>query len=214
MEPLRIGVLAIQGDVSEHVEMTNSAMKGMGVEGEAIIVKTKDQMNDLHGLIIPGGESTTIGRIAERYGLLQKIRDLAADGFPIFGTCAGLALMAEQIRDAKIGETRQPALGILGVEVIRNAFGRQRESFEVDLNIEKIGRHPFRGVFIRAPAIGSILSDQVETLSTYEDRITAIQQKHLLAAAFHPELTQDSRLHELFIDLVLKANTAKNVGTS
>ncbi|MGQ9469100.1 MAG: pyridoxal 5'-phosphate synthase glutaminase subunit PdxT [Nitrososphaerales archaeon] len=205
LKPLRIGVLALQGAVSEHINMANTALKGMGLEGEAIIVKEKGQIDEIHGLIIPGGESTTIGRIAERYGIIPKIKEAALAGMPIFGTCSGLILMAKKVRDAKIGETSQPTLGLMDVEVIRNAFGRQRESFEAYLRIPKIGKNPFTGVFIRAPAISSILNNDVEVLARYEEKIVAVQQNNLLGIAFHPELTDDTRLHELFIETILKA---------
>jgi len=205
LKPLRIGVLALQGDVSEHIDMANMALKGMGLEGEAIIVKEKDQIDEIHGLIIPGGESTTIGRMAERYEIITKIKDATLAGMPIFGTCSGLILMAKKVRDVKIGETDQPTLGLLDVEVIRNAFGRQRESFETDLMINKIGKNPFPGVFIRAPAISSILGNDVEVIARYEDKIVGVQQNSLMGIAFHPELTDDTRLHELFIELILKS---------
>ncbi|MEM3437595.1 MAG: pyridoxal 5'-phosphate synthase glutaminase subunit PdxT [Nitrososphaerales archaeon] len=206
MGTLRIGVLALQGDVSEHIDITNLTLREMGLEGEAIIVKEKNQLDKIHGLIIPGGESTTIGRIAERYGIIPKIREVALAGMPIFGTCSGLILMAKKVRDAKIGETNQPTLGLLDVEVVRNAFGRQRESFEVSLKIPKIGKSPFPGVFIRAPSIASILSKDVEVLATYEEKIVAVQQNNLIGIAFHPELTDDIRLHEFFIDTILKSS--------
>jgi 5'-phosphate synthase pdxT subunit len=205
LKPLRIGVLALQGDVSEHVDMVNMALRGMGLEGEAIIVKEKNQIDEIQGLIIPGGESTTIGRMAERYGMIPKIKDAAFAGMPILGTCSGLILMAKKVHDAKIGETSQPTLELLDIEVIRNAFGRQRESFEIDLKIPKIGKNPLTGVFIRAPAISSILSNDVEVLASYEDKILAVQQNNLTGIAFHPELTDDTRLHELFIEIILKS---------
>ncbi|MCP8314206.1 MAG: pyridoxal 5'-phosphate synthase glutaminase subunit PdxT, partial [archaeon] len=134
-----------------------------------------------------------------------RIKDAALAGMPIFGTCSGLILMAKKVRDAKIGEMDQPTLGLLDVEVIRNAFGRQRESFETDLKINKIGKNPFPAVFIRAPAISSILSNDVEVIARYEDKIVGVQQNSLMGIAFHPELTDDTRLHELFIELILKS---------
>ncbi|MEM3383046.1 MAG: pyridoxal 5'-phosphate synthase glutaminase subunit PdxT [Nitrososphaerales archaeon] len=205
MRTLRIGVLALQGDVSEHIDITNLTLREMGLEGEAIMVKRKNHLDEIHGLIIPGGESTTIGRMAERFGIITKIKEAALSGLPIFGTCSGLILMAKKVRDAKIGETNQPTLGLLDVEVVRNAFGRQRESFETNLIIPKIGKNPFPGVFIRAPAIASILSKEIEILATYEEKIVAVQQKNLIGITFHPELTDDIRLHELFIDTILKS---------
>ncbi|MCP8304342.1 MAG: pyridoxal 5'-phosphate synthase glutaminase subunit PdxT [archaeon] len=202
---LRIGVLALQGDVSEHIDITDMAIREMGLEGEVVTVKREDQIDKVHGLIIPGGESTTIGRIAERYGLLSKIRDASSAGMPIFGTCAGLILMAKHVRDARTGKIDQPILGILDVEVVRNAFGRQRESFESYLEMPKIGKGRFPGVFIRAPAVSSVLSDEVEVLAIYEDKIAAVRQDNRIGIAFHPELTTDTRFHEFFIELILKS---------
>ncbi|MCP8318672.1 MAG: pyridoxal 5'-phosphate synthase glutaminase subunit PdxT [Candidatus Methylarchaceae archaeon HK01B] len=205
MKLLRIGVLALQGDVSEHIEITDMALREMNVEGEVIAIKRENQIDKVHGLIIPGGESTTIGRIAEHYGLLSKIRDASSAGMPIFGTCAGLILMAKHVRDAITGKIEQPILGILDVEVIRNAFGRQRESFESYIEIPKIGKACFPGIFIRAPAVSSVLSDEVEVLASYEGKIAAIQQDNRIGIAFHPELTTDTRFHEFFIELILKS---------
>ncbi|NWG09676.1 MAG: pyridoxal 5'-phosphate synthase glutaminase subunit PdxT [Nitrososphaerales archaeon] len=209
MAPLRIGVLALQGDVSEHTDMVNLALKRMGLEGEAIKIKKKEQIDEIHGLIIPGGESTTMGRVSELYGLIKSIKDAALAGMPMLGTCAGLILMAKKVQDAKMGETKQPTLGLLEVEVVRNAFGRQRESFETNVKIPKIGKKPFPGVFIRAPIIGSILSNDVEVLAHHDDKIVTVQQDGLIGIAFHPELADDTRLHELFIELILKS-TFKN----
>jgi len=205
LESLRIGVLALQGDVSEHSKIIGIALREMNLEGEVLTVKREDQLGKVHGLIIPGGESTTIGRIAERYGLLSKIKDAYSYGMPIFGTCAGLILMAKHVSDERIGKIDQPVLGTLNVQVIRNAFGRQRESFESYLEVPKIGKDRFPGVFIRAPAISSVLSDEVEVLANYEDKIVAVQQDNQIGIAFHPELTIDARFHESFIKLILKS---------
>ncbi|MCP8323825.1 MAG: pyridoxal 5'-phosphate synthase glutaminase subunit PdxT [Candidatus Methylarchaceae archaeon HK02M2] len=210
MEQLRIGVLALQGDVSEHIDITYLALREMALRGEVIIVKSEDQIDEVHGLIIPGGESTTIGRVAERYGLLSKIRDAHSAGMPIFGTCAGLILMAKHISDARTGKIDQPILGILDVEVVRNAFGRQRESFESYIEIPKINKNSFPGVFIRAPAICSVLSNEVEVLAIYEDKMVAVQQNNGLGISFHPELTADTGIHEFFIKLILKSPLIEN----
>ncbi len=210
MEQLRIGVLALQGDVSEHIDITYLALREMALRGEVIIVKSEDQIDEVHGLIIPGGESTTIGRVAERYGLLSKIRDAHSAGMPIFGTCAGLILMAKHISDARTGKIDQPILGILDVEVVRNAFGRQRESFESYIEIPKINKNSFPGVFIRAPAIRSVLSNEVEVLAIYEDKMVAVQQNNGLGISFHPELTADTGIHEFFIKLILKSPLIEN----
>ena len=210
MKQLRIGVLALQGDVSEHIDITYLALREMALRGEVIIVKSEDQIDEVHGLIIPGGESTTIGRVAERYGLLSKIRDAHSAGMPIFGTCAGLILMAKHISDARTGKIDQPILGILDVEVVRNAFGRQRESFESYIEISKINKNSFPGVFIRAPAIRSVLSNEVEVLAIYEDKMVAVQQNNRLGMSFHPELTADTSIHKFFIKLILKSPLIEN----
>jgi 5'-phosphate synthase pdxT subunit len=202
---LKIGVLNLQGAVSEHIDATNLALQKMRLKGEAITVKKPSQIDEIHGLIIPGGESTTIGRVAQHTEISNKIIEASKNGLPIFGTCAGLIVMAKEVYDIKIGETRQPILGIMDVKVIRNAFGRQRESFEIDLPIAELGKNPFRTVFIRAPIIEKTWGD-TEILAKYENKIIAAREKNLLATAFHPELTKDSRFHQHFIKMILKSN--------
>lgn len=186
---MKIGVLALQGAVAEHIRMIEMA----GAEG--VVIKRPEQLEEIHGLIIPGGESTTIGKLMRAYGFIEEIRSFAADRKPVFGTCAGMILVAKQIKDQT--ETH---LKLMDIEVSRNAFGRQRESFETDLAVKGLD-DPIRAVFIRAPLINKV-GERVEVLSIYKDQIVAAREEHILAASFHPELTDDYRLHKYFIDMV------------
>lgn len=185
----KVGVLALQGAVAEHIRGIEKA----GAEG--VVVKRTEQLADLDGIILPGGESTTIGKLMRTYGFIDALREFSAAGKPIFGTCAGLIVIAKEI-------TGQPEahLELMDITVARNAFGRQRESFETDLPIKGIDEN-VRAVFIRAPLIEKVGSG-VEVLATYDGQIVAAQQGHLLAASFHPELTDDFRLHSYFLDMV------------
>lgn len=185
---VKIGVLGLQGAVSEHVR----ALEAAGAE--VSVVKNVEDFDGLDGLVMPGGESTTMRRLMDKYGIFDKIKDFAIDK-PIFGTCAGLILMAKKIEGRK-----GPHLGLLDIDVKRNAFGRQVESFEADLDIKHVGDH-FNGVFIRAPYIEKA-GDGVEVLATYNGKIVACRDGKYLTAAFHPELTDDARLHKYFVQLV------------
>lgn len=186
----RIGILALQGAFIEHQKMLES------LGAEAVQVRLPEQLNDLDALIIPGGESTTIGKIAVEYGLIEPLRDFAR-AKPTWGTCAGMIFLAKDI-----GIDRQPILGLMDIKVNRNAFGRQIDSFEADLPIPAIGDDPFHAIFIRAPLVTSV-GPGVEVLTRLPDeRIVGVQQGHWLATAFHPELTNDSRLHAYFLDRV------------
>jgi 5'-phosphate synthase pdxT subunit len=192
---LKVGVLALQGDVIEHVRAVREA------GGEPVEVKRPADLADAAGLIIPGGESTTIGKLMVLYGLDAAIRERAAAGMPVFGTCAGMILLARDIAD---GLPDQPRLGLMDIRVRRNAFGRQRESFETRLHAPAFGEPPLEAVFIRAPYLEQA-GPGVEILATYEDKAVLARQGHLLAAAFHPELTADRRVHRYFLDLCRRA---------
>ena len=160
-------------------------------------VRLPRELRGLDGLIIPGGESTSIGKLMLDYNLMSEIRDLARSDLPIFGTCAGMILLAGEVSDS-----RSKPLGVMDITVKRNAFGRQRESFEAELSIPVLGEPPFPGVFIRAPAVERINS-KVETLARLaDDTIVAVRQGKLLTSAFHPELTDDLRFHRYFLDIV------------
>ena len=198
MSTLKIGVLALQGAFIEHIGM----LQRLGVE--AIEVRKAEQLAELDGLIIPGGESTTMGLVAERWGLVEPLRAWVEAGKPVWGTCAGMILLAERAVGQKQGG--QPLLGGLDVTVNRNYFGRQVDSFETDLHVPLWGDAPFHAIFIRAPAIVEI-GVTVEPLArvttpTGETVIAAARQQNLLATAFHPELTTDTRWHALFVEMV------------
>ena len=184
-----IGVLALQGDFREHREV----LQRMG--SHAREVRLPHDLDGLDGLILPGGESTTIVRLMHSSGLLEPLRTLARDGFPMWGTCAGTILLAK-----RLDETGMPALQAMDITVRRNAFGRQVDSFETDLRVPALGDKPFRAVFIRAPIIEEVGPD-VEVLARLADGTpVAARERRLLATAFHPELTPDMRLHRLFLD--------------
>ncbi len=184
-----IGVLALQGDFAEHVAM----LRSLGVETRE--VRMPCDLAGLDGLVIPGGESTTIGQLLETYALLEPVRARGASGFPIWGTCAGLILLARDVG------TPQPVLGLMDVAVERNAFGRQTDSFETDLEFCGLSGGALHAVFIRAPIVSRV-GDSVEVLARLEDdRIVAVRQENLLGTAFHPELTPDTRLHSLFVEM-------------
>lgn len=187
---MRIGVLALQGDFLEHHQMLNS----LGVE--AVDVRLPNHLADLDGLIIPGGESTTIGKLAVLYGLVEPLKAFG-QAKPVWGTCAGMIFLAKNIgRD-------QPLLGLMDITVNRNAFGRQIDSFEADLQVSVLAGGPLRAVFIRAPLVTAVDAKAgVEILAQLDDGgIVAVRQNHLLATAFHPELTPDSRLHAYFVEM-------------
>jgi len=189
---MRIGVLAAQGAFAEHIATLDK------LQVAAIPVRLLQELKELDGLIIPGGESTSISHLMLAYNLMSEIRTLAESGFPIFGTCAGMILLARNISDAD-GIT---PLGVMDLTVRRNAFGRQVDSFETELKIPALGEKLFPGIFIRAPLIEQAGSE-VEILATLADgNIVAVRQGNLLAAAFHPELTGDSRFHRYFLDIV------------
>lgn len=186
---MKVGVLALQGAVTEHIRSIELA----GAEGVA--VKHTEQLEELDGLIIPGGESTTIGKLMRKYEFIEAIRAFSEQGKPIFGTCAGLIVMAKEIESGE-----EAHLGLMDIKVSRNAFGRQRESFETNLDVKGL-QEPLRAVFIRAPLITAV-GNEVDILSTYNDEIVAARQGHLLVSSFHPELTDDYSLHTYFTEMI------------
>lgn len=188
----RIGVLALQGDVAEHRSMLRAA------GAEVVDVKRREQLYQIDGLIIPGGESTTIGKLLRRFEMLEPLRALVRAGLPVFGTCAGMILLADRILDA--GED-QPSIGGMDIAVQRNAFGRQRESFETDLPVSALGERPMHAVFIRAPVICDV-GDDVDVLARLPDgRPVAARQGRMLVSSFHPELSGDDRFHRYFLEM-------------
>ncbi|MFH0800785.1 MAG: pyridoxal 5'-phosphate synthase glutaminase subunit PdxT [bacterium] len=194
-----IGVLALQGAVSEHLEM----LRRLGCE--ALPVRDRETLSSVSGLILPGGESTTVGMLLNRWELLDSLRARAHGGMPVFGTCTGMIILAREILD---GLSNQPVLGLMDISVRRNAFGRQQESFEAPIQMGALGKTPFPGVFIRAPYIEKT-GKKVEILAAYEEKIVAAREKNFLVSAFHPELTADCRLHDYFISMCAQEPAAK-----
>jgi pyridoxal 5'-phosphate synthase pdxT subunit len=205
MTGVNIGILAIQGDVAENLSTTRMAMDELGVEGVVVEVKSPDQISDLDGLIIPGGESTVIGTLSLVNGSLKKIKEKIASGMPVLGTCAGMILLSKKAKDRVVGEMEQPLLDYLDIKIERNAFGRQKDSFEADIALEKIGVPKFHGVFIRAPSVVDAGKD-VEILSKFNEKIVAVKQGNIIGTSFHPELTADLSIHKYFVNLVQKKN--------
>ena len=190
---LLVGVLALQGDFEAHLKM----LAELGVEGKA--VRLPEHLHNLDGIIIPGGESTTIGKLMVLYGLHEPLQQKIREGFPIWGTCAGLILLASETENALTG---QPLLASMHIRVRRNAFGSQRESFETDLSVPVLGEAPFHAFFIRGPAI-ELVGPEVEVLATLDDgTIVAVREGPLLGTAFHPEVAGDPRFHQYFLRIV------------
>jgi pyridoxal 5'-phosphate synthase pdxT subunit len=196
---VRIGVLALQGDVREHV----AVLTALGAQ--AVPVRRPAELGDVDGLVLPGGESTTMAKLLASFELLEPLRTRVRDGLPTYGSCAGMILLADRIEDGVAG---QQTIGGMDVTVRRNAFGRQVESFEADIAVEGIDGGPFHAVFIRAPWVESV-GPAAEPIGRVVDhaagRIVAVRQRHLLATSFHPELTGDPRLHAYFVEMVRQA---------
>jgi len=190
---MNVGVLALQGAFQEHSEILHD------LGHQAVEVRLPQHLDQIDRLIMPGGESTTIGKLLITSGLLEPIKQRAQEGMPIWGTCAGMILLAKEITEGR--PEGQPALALMNITARRNAFGRQLDSFEADLNVPQLGEQPFHAVFIRAPLIEHA-GDGVVPLATLPDgKIVAAQQGRLLATAFHPELTHDTRFHQHFVEL-------------
>lgn len=187
---MKIGVLALQGAVSEHIQM----LSDLGVAASAI--RLPSQLNSIDGLVIPGGESTTISKLLHDYQFMEPLQKLASQGFPLMGTCAGMILLARKATDFP-----WQTIGAIDIEVKRNAFGRQVDSFEADLSIPVLGTNSYRGIFIRAPIIEKV-NPAVDVLCRLYDDVIAVQQGTSIACSFHPELTNDSRIHAYFINLI------------
>lgn len=188
---MTIGVLALQGDFIEHIAF----LMKLGVK--AIPVRKPDELKGLSGLILPGGESTTMMSLVYSFDLLKPLKKLAHNGLPVMGTCAGMILMSK-----KVYNFNMDTLSLIDMEVKRNAFGRQLDSFETELDIPALGKEPFPAVFIRAPLVESI-SPQVEILGKLNSDVVAVRQNKLLAIAFHPELSSDTRLHRYFLESIV-----------
>jgi 5'-phosphate synthase pdxT subunit len=188
----RVGVLAYQGDVREHL----AALEAAGAV--PVEVRTVEELDAVDGLVVPGGESTVIGKLAARYGLLEPLRERAAAGLPVFGTCAGMIFLAKEVEGPP-----QDLLGVLDVRVRRNAFGRQVASFEAEVDVKGVDGGPVAGAFIRAPWVADA-GPEVEVLAELEGKVVAVRQGNLLATAFHPELSGEVRMHRLMVDLIVE----------
>ena len=188
----RVGVLAYQGDVREHL----AALEAAGAE--PVEVRQVEELDTVDGLVVPGGESTVIGKLAARYGLLEPLRERAAAGLPVLGTCAGMIFLAREVEGPP-----QDLLGVLDVRVRRNAFGRQVASFEAEVDVKGVDGGPVAGAFIRAPWVADA-GPEVEVLAEVEGKVVAVRQGNLLATAFHPELSGEVRLHRWLVDLIVE----------
>ena len=203
---LTVGVLSIQGDVQENLISAKTAVDELGIDGQVINVRTPEEISQIDGLIIPGGESTTIGQLSLVNGSLKILKEKIQNGMPVLGICAGMIMLSNTADDRVVGKTDQPLLDIFDIKLERNSFGRQKESFESDVTLDSINIPKFNGVFIRAPSVSDVCSD-VEILSKFNNRIVAIKKDNVIGTAFHPELTEDTAIHKYFINLV---NTSKN----
>lgn len=187
-----IGVLALQGDVREHLIALASA------DAVARPVRRPEELAEVDGLVIPGGESTTMSKLAVLFGMMEPLRERVRAGMPVYGTCAGMILLAEKILDPRSG---QETVGGIDMIVRRNAFGRQNESFEAAVEVHGVAGGPVDGVFIRAPWVESV-GAEAEVIAEHGGHIVAVRQRNVLATSFHPELTGDHRVHALFVDMV------------
>lgn len=195
---MNVGVIGVQGDVIEHIECAKKAIEELGYEGEVRWIRIAEELDDIDALIIPGGESTTISKLMIMNGMFPKIVERAKKGMPIMGTCAGCVLLAKK-GDEDVRRTGTKLLGLMDMTVKRNAFGRQRESFEAAIDVEGLG--PFQAVFIRAPVIMKTRND-CKPLAFFNEKIVMARQGNLLALAFHSELSNDTRLHKMLLEMV------------
>ncbi|MFF1879241.1 pyridoxal 5'-phosphate synthase glutaminase subunit PdxT [Leifsonia sp. NPDC058230] len=192
----RVGVLALQGDFREHI----AVLKGLGAD--AVPVRRPEELAQVGGLVIPGGESSVMDKLSRAFGLAQPLKDAIAGGLPVYGTCAGLIMLADSILD---GISGQQSLGGLDVAVRRNAFGSQLDSFETDLDIPVLGAEPVHAVFIRAPIVESVGEKATALAAVADGRVVAVEQGSLIGTSFHPEITGELRFHEYFLDKVRAA---------
>ena len=192
----KVGVLALQGDFREHANV----LRGLGAE--VSFVRRPEELESVDGLIIPGGESSVMDKLSRTFGLAEPLKDAIGSGLPVYGTCAGLIMLANSIVDGIRG---QQSLGGLDVAVRRNAFGSQGDSFETDLDIPAIGKHPLHAVFIRAPIVESVGPKASPLAALADGRVVAVEQGNLLGTSFHPEVTGDTRFHQYFLDKIRAA---------
>lgn len=200
---ITIGVLGVQGDIEENIAATKDTLKHMRVKGSVESVRYSEEIEKVDSLIIPGGESGVISLlVAIQGGAFQTVKRLVSNGMPVMGTCAGMIILSKHAYDRVVGETKQQLMGNLDIVVERNAFGRQNDSFEVDLQIPFLGKDDFKCVFIRSPIVREV-GKEVEVIATFNNKIVAVKQKNIFGTSFHPELSGDDRLHRQFIKTVL-----------
>ena len=192
----KVGVLALQGDFREHANV----LRGLGAE--VSLVRRPEELASIDGLVIPGGESSVMDKLSRTFGLADPLKDAIRSGLPVYGTCAGLIMLADSIVDGIRG---QQSLGGLDVAVRRNAFGSQGDSFETDLDIPALGKHPLHAVFIRAPIVESVGPEATPLAALADGRVVAVEQGNLLGTSFHPEVTGDTRFHQYFLDKIRAA---------
>ncbi|MEW5839575.1 pyridoxal 5'-phosphate synthase glutaminase subunit PdxT [Nitrososphaera sp.] len=209
---ITIGVLGFQGDIEENVAAAKQALSELKVKGKVELVRYPEEMERIDGLILPGGESTVQSSLAAIQHSLPVLKKRISEGMPVLGTCAGMIMLSKKVFDRVVGETKQKTIGSLDIVVERNAFGRQNDSFESDLEIDSLGKGPFRGVFIRAPAVSEAGKD-VQIIARHANRIVAVRQKNIIGTAFHPELAGDARMHRQLVKMILEnATTAATTG--
>ena len=199
---ITIGVLGFQGDIEENVAATKQALHEMNVDGNVELVRYPEEVEDIDALILPGGESTVQSTLAAIQRALPLIKKRIAEGMPVMGTCAGMIMLSKRAFDKVVGDTKQKLIGNLDVVIERNAFGRQNDSFEADLSIPMVGKEPFNGVFIRAPAVTEVGKD-VEVIAKLNNKTVAVKQKNIVGTAFHPELSGDYRMHKHLVKMAI-----------
>ncbi len=197
---LTVGVLSVQGDVAENIRATRQALADLGIDGTVVPVNTTRAISEVDAIIIPGGESTTIGRLSLAGDMLTSLAARIRSGLPTLGICAGLILLSSTVMDRQLGKTDQPLLGVLDIRLERNSFGRQRDSFETTLSMEPLGIPEFKGVFIRAPSISTV-GPGVEAAAAVDGRIVAVKKQNIIGTSFHPELAGDAAVHRYLVDM-------------
>jgi 5'-phosphate synthase pdxT subunit len=198
-----IGVLGLQGDIEENVSATNQALQELHINGNVDSVRYPEEIERIDGLILPGGESTVQSSLVAIQRSMPVIKKRISEGMPVLGTCAGMIMLSKRAYDRIVGDTKQKLIGNLDIVIERNAFGRQNDSFEADLPLSILGNEPFKGVFIRAPAVSEVGKD-VEVIGKLNNKIVAVKQKNIIGTSFHPELSGDSRMHRHLINMVLE----------
>lgn len=206
MSGITIGVLSIQGDVAENILSVKAAFDELGIDDGVVTgVRTPEEISQLDGIIIPGGESTTIGELSLVNGSMKVLKEKIENGMPVLGICAGMIILSKTADDRVLGKTDQALLDILDIKLERNSFGRQQDSFESDISMNSIGISKFNGVFIRAPTVSEVGSD-VEVLAKFNEKIVAVKKGNIIGTSFHPELTRDVSVHKYFVNLANSAN--------